>query len=120
MMKIIMFFLSFSAHAFDFTGCGEYKFKGVLKYDEKAPLKMSYIVREGSGSQMTFAIAQKADLMKLAPMVDKPSQFTGKILKPMDGTKGELQSPESIAFRYPNPLSDRDTGIEKIKDLKCK
>jgi len=119
MMKILLFLISFPLFAQDFSGCGEYKFKGILKYDEKAPLKMSYIVREGTGSQMTFSLVNKADVTTLAAFIDKPSHFKAKILKPMDGTKGELGAPVEIGLRFPDPLSASDTGIEKIKTLKC-
>lgn len=119
MMKILLLLISFPVFAQDFTGCGEYKFKGILKYDEKAPLKMSYIVREGTGSQMTFSLVNKNDVTTLAPFIDKPSQFKAKIVKPMDGTKGELRTPMEIGLRFPDPMSGSDTGIEKIKSVKC-
>lgn len=122
MIKIVLMtvLVSTSSWAQDFKGCGEYKFKGVLKQDEKAPLKMSYVVREGTGSQMTFHLVNKDDVVALAAFLDKPSQFKAKILKAMDGTKGELQGPVEIGLRFPNPLSDRDTGIERVGEMKCK
>lgn len=118
----LFFSIVFSVSAFsqEFSGCGEYHFKGILKYDEKAPLKMSYIIHEGSLSQMIFYLVDKEDINMLAAVTEKPSQFKAKIVKKMDGTKGELRSPTEIALRFPDPLRSSDTGIAKIKNLKCR
>ena len=103
----------------EFSGCGEYSFKGILRHDENAPLKMSYVIHEGTKSQMIFHLTEKVDVPKLALVLDLPSVFKAKIHKQMDGTKGTLKAPFEIARRYPNPLVSTDSGMTKIQDLKC-
>jgi hypothetical protein len=121
MIKIILLLILSSSQLFgqEFTGCGEYIFKGTLKYNEKAPFKIVYLVHEGSRSQMVFKLTEKEDLMKLALMVDLPSTFKASITKPMNGTNGFLSFPSEIARRFPDPLKNSDTGITKIKNIKC-
>ncbi|MBC7538449.1 MAG: hypothetical protein H7281_06490 [Bacteriovorax sp.] len=103
----------------EFSGCGEYLFKGILRHDEHAPLKMIYVVNEGTKSQLNFDLIEKDDVIKLALVLNLPTTITGNIEKPMDGTKGSLTMPTEIARRFPNPLKNNDTGITKIKIFKC-
>lgn len=111
--------LSSNVFAQEFSGCGEYVFKGVLKHDEHSPLKMIYVVNEGTKSQMTFDLIERDDVVKLSLMLDLPSTFKASITKPMNGTKGVLSFPSEIARRVPNPLSKNEIGIAKIKTFKC-
>lgn len=121
MIKIILLLISFSSHAFsqEFTGCGEYILKGIFKYDEYAPFKTVYIVHEGSNSQMIFRVIEKADVVKIALMIDHPSTLKASITKPMDGTSGVITLLNEIELRFPDPLNSSDTGIKNIKKIKC-
>lgn len=122
MIKTIVFlllFASFNSYAQDFSGCGEYEFKGVLRHDDHVPFKMIYIVNENTKSQMIFNLQEMEDMKKLAIMVNLPSKFKASIPKMMDGTKGVLTFPSEIGRRLPDPLSSKDTGITKIKNFKC-
>ncbi|MBC7428710.1 MAG: hypothetical protein H7336_08880 [Bacteriovorax sp.] len=116
---LVSLLISNNLLAQEFSGCGEYIFKGVLKHDEHAHLKMIYVVNEGTKSQMTFNLIERDDVQKLALMLDLPSTFKASIIKNMDGTRGALSFPSEIASRFPNPLSKNETGITKIKNFKC-
>ena len=118
MKKMIFILMLVYVHSsvFGFEGCGEYIFKGKLKQESGM---MIYVVYEHSRSEMRFNIPLKEDVQKLALMLDAPSSFKAKILKPMDGTKGEIQDVNEISKRFPNPLSADDTGIKRTSSLKC-
>lgn len=116
---LITLVFSFNAYSQDFSGCGEYLFKGVLRHDEQAPLKLKYVVNENTNSQMIFTLLEKEDVKKLAIMIDLPTTMKANITKPMDGTKGVITFPSEIGRRLPNPLVSKDTGITKIKNFKC-
>ena len=115
MIKTLVFLFliaSINSYAQDFSGCGEYEFKGVLRHDDHVPFKMIYIVNENTKSQMIFNLQEMEDMKKIAIMVNLPSKL-------MDGTKGVLTFPSEIGRRLPDPLSSKDTGITKIKNFKC-
>ena len=126
-MKVNILLLSFlvsllgvsNLFAQEFSGCGEYIFKGVLKSDEHAPLKLMYVVNEGTKSQMTFNLIERDDVPKLALMLDLHSTFRASITKNMNGSQGVLSFPTEIARRFPNPLSNKEMGISKLKSFKC-
>ena len=123
-MKIKIIFLLFllftqSVFANDFLGCGEYLIKGILRQDKSLKNFFYYSVLEQTQSEIKFTFKKTEDLGLILVMLNKPSQFKGKILTPLDGTKGVLQDLSQIDHRFPNPLSAKDTGIEKVKDLTC-
>jgi hypothetical protein len=118
-ITILFCYLSFNLYAQEFVGCGEYNLKGVLKKDENAPLKLSYLVHAGTNSQMRFHLTEPEDVLKLALMLDIDSSIKAKILKPMDGTKGKISGILEISKRFPNPISSSDTGINLILKLNC-
>lgn len=107
------------ASAQEFSGCGEYVFNGVLKHNDRSVFKMVYIVNEGTKSQMIFDFVERDDVMKLALMLNVPSSFKAKITRLMDGTKGVLSYPVDIDRRFLDPLSNKTSGLTKIKNLKC-
>lgn len=119
LMASLLVVVSLATNAQEFTGCGEYLFKGVLRADKKLPLKFKYIVHENSQSQMSFNLKEKTDSIALIGIIDQPTSLKAKILKKMDGTYGELTEPREISHRISKPLSARDTEIIKITDLKC-
>lgn len=122
MMKIIMLMIIFSSsqlYAGGFEGCGEYLFKGVVKIHKTARGALNFTVNEDTKSQMEFLVTDKKELQKLGILIDVPIEFKAKILKKMDGTKGEFVEATEITNRLPNPLLSTDTGITKLRDLKC-
>lgn len=122
MMKsffILMILFSANAFAQSFEGCGEYEFKGIVRKDKSAPLGLVYVVNEETRSQLNFPITSFAEIKKLSLFINQPTQFQAKILKNMDGTKGEFSDSVQIEKRFPNPLLSTDTGITRIKILKC-
>jgi hypothetical protein len=123
MIKYILLFLFFNCstlYSQEFIGCGEYNFRGILREDQKAPLKMSYIVHESTKSELRFELVEKEDLLKLGVFVNTETMLKAKILNLMDGTKGELREISGISKRFPNPLVPNDTGIVRLQDIKCK
>lgn len=111
-LVIISFVVSVNLYAGEFKGCGEYLVKGVFKKDE------TYIVNENSRSQMIFELGEEEKAI-LSPLIGKSSSFKGKITKNMDGTKGKIRDIKEVTIRFPNPLAPGDTGIIKLRDLKC-
>ena len=111
--------LSLSAYASDFDGCGDYEFKGILKLDKSFKNQMAYIVHEGTKSQMTFEFEKEEDIVKVSPFLNMQSAFTATVSKDMDGTKGVLKNVSAISKVFPDPLKNSDTGLKKIKTIKC-
>lgn len=121
-ISLLTFFAiaSFSLHASDFKECGYYTFKGVLRADKKDKASFIYIVNEKTMSQMSFSFSDKKEMMKLFPLLDKPTSFEGFISSKMDGTKGVIKEVSAIENRFPDPLNPaKDTGIHFIKSIKC-
>lgn len=122
MMKIIVLMIAFSTsslYAGGFVGCGEYTFKGVVRLHKTEKGALNFVVNEDTKSQMEFLVTDIKELQKLAILIDAPIEFKAKILKKMDGTKGEFIEATEISNRMPNPLLSTDTGITKLRDLKC-
>lgn len=122
MMKIIILLIVFSSsqlYAGGFEGCGEYFLKGVVRIHKTTTGALNFVVNENTKSQMEFLVNDKKELQKLAILIDAPIEFKAKILKKMDGTKGEFVEATEINNRLPNPLLSTDTGITKLRDLKC-
>ena len=119
--SLFLFSILFSSTVFsqDFSGCGEYSFKGVLRHNNHAPFKMIYVVNERTKSQMTFNLLEMDDVKKLALMINLPTKIKGNIVRRMDGTKGVLTFPSEIKRDFPDPLSSKESGINKIKNFKC-
>lgn len=121
-MKIIVLMIAFSTsrlYAAGFVGCGEYTFKGVVRLHKTVKGALNFVVNEDTKSQMEFLVTDIKELQKLAILIDAPIEFKAKILKKMDGTKGEFVEATEISNRVPNPLLSTDTGITKLRDLKC-
>jgi hypothetical protein len=116
---ILVTFFSFHSFASDFKGCGEYRIKGILRQDKSLKNFFYYSVLENTQSEMKFTIKKVEDLGRILVMLNKPSQFNGKILSLLDGTKGVLQDLSLIEDRFPKPLSPKDTGIEWLKEWPC-
>lgn len=111
--------LSFSAYASDFDGCGEYEFKGVLKIDKDLKNQMAYVVHEGTKSQMIFEFENEEDIIRMSPFLNIQSAFTATVSKEMNGTKGAVKNVTGISKVFPDPLKNTDTGLKKIKPIKC-
>lgn len=107
------------ANAQAFEGCGEYLVKGILRKNRQDNFRVSYIIFEGSNSQMTMEILVQEDFLKIYSSLDKPTSMKVKILNPLDGTKGKIRDVIDIKPRVPNPLSATDQGLEKINSLNC-
>lgn len=118
-LMIFCLVLGFYANASLFEGCGEYQFRGKLIAALEEFHKVKYVVNEGTVSAMTFSIPDNDDSMKISLFFNRPTSFNAKILKPMNGTKGEIKSLTEIALRFPNPLRPEDTGITKLSSLDC-
>ena len=116
---LIICFNCFELSAKEFDGCGRYYFQGIVQTDDKAPLKLSYVIRVGSESEMTFEIVLKDDLMKAVLLQDVPTSLKADILKPMKGSRGKLINITELSRRVPNPVSSKDSLITKLQDIKC-
>lgn len=103
----------------EFLGCGEYHFKGILRKTPNTISKITYIVHENTKSEMRFSVSEIADEVNLSLFLNVPTEFTAKILKIMDGTKGVISDPNEISKRLPNPLGNRDTELKKLNTKKC-
>lgn len=113
-------FMSLSLNASDFKECGHYSFKGVLREDKKEKASFAYVVNEKTMSQMNFSFSDKKEMVKLVPLLDQPTTFTGLIATKMDGTKGVIKEVSAIEKRFPDPLNPaKDTGISFLKSSKC-
>ncbi len=122
MKKIYFFIFLISTNPLlgqEFKGCGEYAFKGVLMLDSTAPLQMSYIVHQSTKSEMTFFIINQEDILKLNSFLKVPTALQAKILKKMDGTKGEIIGLTKISRRFPAPLGYPETELKLLKTLDC-
>ena len=122
MIKIIFLILLLNTrflNAQTFEGCGTYVFKGILRADANTKNKMSYLIHEGTKSQMIFEIPNEQDLVDLAMMINTSSTFTGIIPKLMDGTKGIVINTSEISRRFPDLLNPNSTGITKVNSKKC-
>jgi hypothetical protein len=118
---LVLLALNFShSHAQEFKGCGEYALKGVVRKNPNAQLGVAYIVHENTKSQLLFEFNEKDDFVVLVAYLDKPTSLKAKVLKKMDGTKGEMVDVSKIALRFPNPLSASDTEFSKLSDIDCK
>ena len=115
-----LFFVLDISFAQEFKGCGEYQLKGVVRKFPSANLGIAYIVHEKTKSQLHFEFNEKDDFVVLAGYLDRPTSLRAKVLKKMDGTKGEMVDVSKISMRFPNPLSASDTEFSKVSDLDCK
>lgn len=116
---VALFVFASLAHASEFEGCGEYAFAGIYEGTETKG-EFHYVVLKGTLSQLTFQVKKEADIVNLASQIDRATKFKAKILKPMDGTRGELEEITELEFRVEKPLDRSEFGIKKLKSLKCK
>lgn len=141
-MKYLILILTFwlnqaSAQENSFV-CGEYQIQGVIRQHQKQYLLKMY---EGSLSEVTFTLAK--DLEVLSEVYkDEPVTLKGKILSPILGYRGHVDSlltkkqveslfsadapltarymRDDIQKRVPDPLvPETDSGLRLIKKISC-
>lgn len=103
----------------EFSGCGEYQFKGHLIQNKKNKSEFQFIVNGQTKSQMIFSFSDPSESHKLVPLLEKPVTFRGFILEQMDGTKGRLSAVTAIDKWVANPLSN-EAGLQLIEKKSCK
>lgn len=130
--------MSFSQAAEIKFECGEYEIQGVIRQHQKKYFLKMY---EGSLSEVTFTLAK--DLEVLSEVYkDEPVILRGKIMSPIVGYKGHIdsllspkevenifspQAPltarymrDDIKKRVPDPLvPETDSGLRLLKKISC-
>lgn len=105
---------SFSEEKPGFTQCGDYVLKGVLVKNPSDTTKTNpviYKVNLKTKSEMTFTFVA-SDLGLVSSYLDVPTTMKVKILKKMEGTKGEIAEVNGVSIRKPNPVDPyTDSGI---------
>jgi hypothetical protein len=104
----------FSEEKPGFTQCGDYVVKGVLIQNTTDTTKVNpviYKVNQKTKSEMAFTFKAE-DLGLVSSYLDVPTTMKVKILKKMEGTKGEIAEVNGVSIRKPNPLDPySDSGI---------
>lgn len=87
-----------------FTGCGDYVLKGKL-------VNNIYVINPTAKTEMTFTFTPQ-DLTLMSSYLDVPTTLKVKILKKMEGNRGEISEVNGVSIRKPN-LKDpyTDSGI---------
>jgi hypothetical protein len=118
-MKIILLFsFLFSQILFanDFSVCGEYSVKGVVRAREKSVVLM---VNEKTFSEYIISFRAPEDALQLALYVDQPVEANLLLLKKFNGTIGVADKLERTEVRVPNPINSLDTGFFLNRKIPC-
>ena len=123
-VTILMYIISqsWAAEKPGFAGCGDYVLKGVLVKNTGESSQSSpvlYQVNQKTQSQMQFTFQSAQDLLLVSSYLDVPTTMKVRILKKMDGTKGEIHEVNGVSIRKPNPLvpfSDSGIFLQSLKN----
>ena len=117
LLPLFLLLLSLPAQAQEWTGidCGTYEVKGVVRSSKNVLL---IIVNEKTKSEIVITVPIPNEAL-LAPHVDKPI-LANLVVNSKASGPHFLGTIQEIQARVPNPLSNRDTGMQLIAKTECK
>jgi hypothetical protein len=113
---IFLFLIPQLLFAIDFTGCGEYSIKGVIRAKEKG---FVMIVNEKTASEITLMLSIN-EQARIAIFNDASIASIVILDQPFNGTIGIAKKVVTLEKRIPDPLNPSDTGLELVKKMDCK
>ncbi|MGZ3788645.1 MAG: hypothetical protein ACXVLQ_08990 [Bacteriovorax sp.] len=115
-LKLVLFItlITNAPHAFS---CGEYLIKAEVVMKNGL---VFLVINPETKSEINLRASFK-ETPKLAPYIKRFIEAKIKIEKPMDATRGEVESIEGIKVIVPAPLmSGKGTEMKMIKSMDCK
>lgn len=98
--------------------CGELKLKGTLKQNATTQA-LEFNVLETTNSKRIYLFATPAIAMEVAPFVGKQLTLSVKVLKQLDGTRGEINEITFVDMNFDSFFALNKNAIEVTKAQKC-